>query len=345
MDMKRVGFNWKWWAIGAGGGGLIGLMMVLFINSAPSHPESSVLFKVPAGASVQMVAQSLKDQRLIRSNTMFRLAVRWKRAYPRAGYFRLDTQLSTMRIATYLNQAKGVDARIRVTLPEGFRLNQIAARLEAKKVIDDASAFMTYCETRAKQELQDEFPFLADYPVSRIEGYVFPSTYLFEPNMSYQQVVKMMVEAFERVILPIWETAPVANGTPKKRFNFHQVLTLASIIEKEARVAAEMPKIASVFYNRLKKMQPLGADPTVVYAMDLDRKDTVYYKDVKVDSPYNTYKYSGFPPTPIASPGKKAFEAAVRPLTTPYFFFVAARDGTHIFTRTYKEHLAVQRKR
>ena len=106
-----------------------------------------------------------------------------------------------------------------------------------------------------------------------------------------------------------------------------------------------MPLISSVFYNRLKKRMRLSSDPTVVYALGKSYKDRVYYKDTKVKSPYNTYKVWGLPPTPIASPGKKAFEAACYPLNSPYLFFVAKKDGSHFFSKTYKEHLAFQKKK
>ena len=178
-----------------------------------------------------------------------------------------------------------------------------------------------------------------------MEGFIYPDTYYFAKGETLYTICDTFFNQFKRVILPLWESAPSQKGTPKQRFNFYEVLTMASIVQKEARHTDEMPKISSVFYNRLKKMMPLGADPTVVYGLGLTTKKLVTYKDTRSTSPYNTYKVFGFPPTPIASPGKKAFIAAIKPLTTPYYFFVARKDGYHIFTKTYAEHLAVQRKK
>ena len=115
------------------------------------------------------------------------------------------------------------------------------------------------------------------------------------------------------------------------------------MIEKEARSKTDMPKISSVFYNRLNKKMRLASDPTVVYALGMTHKKRVYYKDLEVKSPYNTYKVKGLPPTPIASFGKKAFQAALEPIKTPYLFFVATKNGKHHFSKTYQEHLAAQR--
>ena len=116
------------------------------------------------------------------------------------------------------------------------------------------------------------------------------------------------------------------------------------MIEKESRVISEMPRISSVFYNRLRKRMRLSSDPTVVYALGKSYKDRVYYKDLKIKSPYNTYRVGGFPPSPIASPGQMAFKAACNPESTTFLFFVAMKDGRHYFSNTYQEHLAFQRQ-
>ena len=138
---------------------------------------------------------------------------------------------------------------------------------------------------------------------------------------------------------------PYKTNNKTYKYSFHQLTTLASMIQKESRINSEMPRISSVFYNRLKKRMRLESDPTVVYALGKTYKDKVYYKDLETKSPYNTYRVGGFPPTPIASPGTKAFKAALNPETTPYLFFVAQKNGYHHFTKTYKEHLAIQRKK
>jgi len=141
-----------------------------------------------------------------------------------------------------------------------------------------------------------------------------------------------MVSRFEEMVLPVWEKRP--NNT---KYTLHEILTLASIIEKEAQKPEERPIIASVFYNRLNKGMPLAADPTIKYALERPSKK-VYNNQLEVDSPYNTYKRVGLPPGPICNPGVESIKAVLYPAKTNYYFFVAAKDGSHLFTRTFEEH-------
>ena len=171
-------------------------------------------------------------------------------------------------------------------------------------------------------------------------GY-FTDPYYFKQNEPIEVIIKTMLDQFS---INIWQPFQKETRFKNLRYTFHELLTLSSMIQKESRVITEMPMISSVFYNRLKKRMRLASDPTVVYALGKSYKDRVYYKDLKIKSPYNTYRVGGFPPTPIAAVGLDAFRAACFPETSPYLFFVAKPDGSHYFSRTYQEHLAIQRK-
>ena len=233
---------------------------------------------------------------------------------------------------------------VRVIIPEGYSVNDIAYRLDKLGLVNHAE-FSNYVHKKAKDELKERFTFLKKAPVQTIEGYLFPDTYFLERTSSYKKIITAMLYEYEKQIIPLWEKAKSQKGSPKSRFNMHQVSIIASLIEKEARLVDEMPVISSVFYNRLKKKMLLASDPTVVYAMGKQYKKRVLYKDTRVDSPYNTYKYTGFPPSPIASFGVAAFKASLSPSQTNYYFFFANKGGSHTFTSTYEDHLRLQKKK
>lgn len=309
-----------------------------------SLSKAPIIITIPQGSSTSSIAEELKSKNIIRSKGMFKLYAKVLATDKklRAGMFELKRSDSTLRIVTALGTQTGYTNLVRVTIPEGWTINKIDKAL-SKSNITEENAFKTYIHTKAKADFITKYPFLEDAPTKNLEGYLYPDTYYFSKGQSPNSITNMILHQFNTQIMTQWNAANEEKGSPKSRFTFHEVLTLASIIQKEARHIEEMPVISSVFNNRLKKMMPLGADPTVVYAMGLERKDIVTYKDTKTISPYNTYQVSGFPPTPIASPGKDAFLAALNPADTDYYFFVANPDGSHSFTRTYKDHLKIQR--
>lgn len=165
------------------------------------------------------------------------------------------------------------------------------------------------------------------------EGYLFPDTYDFPDGVTARQTVELMVRRFERVWKPDWDAR-----LAEIRMSRHEIVTLASIVEKEVRKREESPVVAAVYHNRLRIRMPLQADPTVQYALKV-RPGRVLYRDLRVDSPYNTYRRVGLPPGPIAAPGAAALEASLYPANVPYRYFVAHPDGHHEFRRTYQEHL------
>lgn len=169
--------------------------------------------------------------------------------------------------------------------------------------------------------------------ITTAEGYLFPDTYDFPDGVTARQAVQLMVRRFERVWKPEWDARLV-----ELRMTRHEVVTLASIVEKEVRKGSERPTVSAVYHNRLRIRMPLQADPTVQYAMK-KRPGRVLYRDLRVESPYNTYRRVGLPPGPIAAPGAASIEAALYPADVPYRYFVAHPDGHHEFRRTYREHL------
>jgi UPF0755 protein len=172
-----------------------------------------------------------------------------------------------------------------------------------------------------------------DIPTPILEGYLFPDTYVFPEATTPREVVTAMVKRFEQVWNPEWNGRLEALTMTR-----HDVITLASIIEKEAKLPEERPVISAVYHNRLRIGMPLQADPTVQYSMGV-HTNRVLYRDLKTASPYNTYQHSGLPPGPIASPGKPSIEAALFPADVPYLYFVASgKDGHHEFRTTYSQH-------
>ena len=308
--------------------------------------NEKIVVDIPQGSSAYSISKRLEARGVIDSARFFYYHVKLSGAAPklRAGAFLLSPGYSSAKIADILQNDSGAANLVRVTIPEGYNIWDIGDVLQDKGLVL-SKTFSDYAHKKAKYDFQDEFPFLKDIPLDTVEGYLYPETYYFSPSSSVETIVRAMLRQFATTALPIWESAPTEPASPKSRFSFHQILCVASLIEKEARVRSEMPTISSVFYNRLKKRMPLASDPTVVYAHGKSYKKRVYYKHLKIDSPYNTYRNSGFTPTPIASMGKKAIQASLTPANTPFYFFVANKDGTHTFTETYRQHLNVQNSR
>jgi UPF0755 protein len=228
-----------------------------------------------------------------------------------------------------------------VTVVEGFTIEDIAAQL-AQAGAGRREAFLE--RMRSPALIADLDPAAAD-----LEGYLFPETYRFRLGTSEAEIVATLVKTFrskfERHVRPLLSAGAGAAGAtgpagaPGAPPSVRQLVTLASIVEKEARASAERPIIAGVYRNRLLRHMALDADPTVIFALRrLGRWDgTIHHDDLRVDSPYNTYRYAGLPPGPICSPGLASLEAAARPAEVPYLYFVSRNDGTHVFASTLEE--------
>lgn len=231
-------------------------------------------------------------------------------------------------IVKALNGGRGMVNTL--TIPEGYTIQQIKPVLARTLFVPPESVDAAVRDTSLLRRL--------DIPTETLEGYLFPDTYAFPAGTTASQAVREMVRGFERRWKPEWDSL-----LPELKINRNDMVTMASLVEKEARIPEERPVIAAVYYNRLRKGMLLQADPTVQYAMGR-HKSRVMYKDLATRSPYNTYLHAGLPPGPIASPGAASLAAAANPAKVDYLYFVARPDGRHEFRQTLAQHNNAIRK-
>ena len=296
----------------------------------PSSSEEVVNFEVPIGSSARVVAKRLLEEQLIRSEYAFRIIVRHRRTGKRlrAGIYALRRNMAVWHIVDEFE--KGQVRLVNLTIPEGLTTAAIAQLWETAG-FGTAAVF---------QEATESPRLLKAYGLEgkTVEGYLFPNTYKLAKGTTAEKAVEMMLNEFKHRWVEAFDEDAQNLGLTR-----HEIVTLASVIEKEAQSKAERPRIASVFHNRLKHKWRLQADPTVLYALG-NPKRLLTRADLKVDSPYNTYRYKGLPPGPIANPGIDSIIAALRPETTDYFYFVAIGEGKHHFSKTLSEHNKMIRK-
>jgi UPF0755 protein len=311
--------------------------------TTPAGSEAeTVVFTVEQGESVGQIAARLQSEGLIRDAQLFRLYLRYAKldSGVEAGQFTLKRTMTAPQIALALQTGKRGDEAT-LTIPEGRRLEEVAV-LVAQQTPISATTFLSL--TRSAQAWTAQYPFLAELPPgASLEGYLFPDTYRLPADVTAQDLVARLLSNFDRRVTPVMRDKLAA----QKRTLF-QAVTLASIVEREAAVAAERPTIASVYSNRLKTGMALDADPTVQYGMATNKGQAPWWPQLTqqdyrtAKSPYNTYLNPGLPPGPIASPGLSSIQAAIEPEQTVYYFFRASckRDGTHMFSKTLEEHAA-----
>ena len=286
---------------------------------------------VPKGATPSELARELEAKALIRSARTF--AWRARGAVIQPGVYDLSPRESPARILERL--VRGDVATVKVTFPEGWTLAQMAERLDERGLVEE-DAFLLLV-TRQGDTLRASFRVPA-----HLEGYLFPDTYAFPVGVDARAIAQQMLSNFERRVAQGRADEIKRSGRP-----LSEIVTIASLIEREAAAAKDRPLIAGVIYNRLERGMPLQIDATVQYARGA-HKARLLYRDLLVDSPYNTYKISGLPPGPIASPGMASIEAALAPAESEYLYYVARADGSHVFGRTLAEHnhnIAVVRRR
>jgi UPF0755 protein len=295
-------------------------------------PGTPVKVTIPPGASLRTATDSLHRAGLVGWPRMFRLyakATSDDRGI-KAGTYTMRSGESWTRLIQALREGEGLERR--VTIPEGWNLLNIVPALATALGAPPDSVEAAVRDTALLREL--------DVPTPTLEGYLFPDTYIFSYGTSPRVAVREMVNRFLQVWEPAWD-----DRLQQLAMSRNDVIALASIIEREARLPEERPVISAVYHNRLRLQMPLQADPTVEYALGMHR-DRLYYRDLDVESPYNTYRHPGLPPGPIASPGKASIEAALFPAAVPYLYFVASPDGHHEFRTTFKAHTeAVQEAR
>ena len=311
---------------------------------APVDPQDStrVVVTVAPGATAGDIGVELQQLGLVRSSLFFRLAADQAGVGTSlsAGDYELSKSMSTPEIVQVL--AKGeVKRGLVATIPEGWRSEQIADRLQATGFAPHDE----FLQAVASPQSLPGFDLLPEPPLQRLEGYLFPETYQVAQTVSGAETADMMVRMFNQ---RVGDALRTQNET---KLTAQQVIVLASIVEREAKVASERPTIASVYLNRLDAGMPLQADPTVQYAIATrDGAAAAAYSywrdlssaDLQVDSPYNTYLHKGLPPGPICNPGEASIRAVLQPSSTDYFYFVATTDGsgTHLFARTLDEQNA-----
>jgi UPF0755 protein len=301
-------------------GGLLGWSL-----RPPSSAPSEVVFEVSRGANLAGVARDLERAGLIRSAVSFQLLARaTHRANAlRAGEYALSPSLAADQVLQTL--ASGKVMTHRVVLPEGLTMREVAARFEAAGLVS-ASEFLAVAT-------DPSLPLRLGVDGTTLEGYLFPETYELAKGLAPREIVRLMVDQFLRV----WRRIePLA---AKKALSMRDVVVLASLVEKETAAVEERPLVAAVFLNRLARGMRLETDPAVIYGIaDFDGNlRRVHLEDE--GNPYNTYRIAGLPPGPIANPGEASLRAVVEPADADYLFFVARKDGTHHFSRSYGEHV------
>ena len=299
-------------------------VIVMLVLSCRGSGTGEVRVLVPRGATLRVAAESLAKAGVVQNATVFRLyaMLRGSDRSIRAGTYVFKRGTSWGEVLDDLRGGKGLEHAI--TVPEGWSLMQIVPQLARVLEVPVDSVQAAVRDTALLHRL--------DVPTPTLEGYLFPDTYVFPDGTTARAAVRVMVERFERVWQPEWNARLQALAMSR-----HDVMALASIVEKEARLPEERAVIAAVYLNRLKAGMLLQADPTVQYALG-KHVARVLYKDLEVDSPYNTYKHTGLPPGPIASPGKPSIVAALNPANVPYTYFVAHPDGHHEFTTSFAQH-------
>jgi UPF0755 protein len=284
---------------------------------------------IPPGSTFRAAADSLGSRGVIRFPRFFAwyAALTGRDRVIKAGTYQFTSSQSWGELLGDLAGGRGLIRSI--TIPEGWNLGKIVPQLARVLEVPAESVEVAVRDSALRHRL--------DIPTPTLEGYLFPDTYAFAPGATARDAVRTMVERFEAVWKPEW----TEQGRALKMTR-HDLMSLAAIIETEARVPEERPVISAVYHNRLKIGMRLQADPTVQYALGR-HVERVLYKDLEIDSRYNTYRYAGLPPGPIASPGAPSMAAAAAPANVPFLYFVAHPDGHHEFRRTFREHAAAIR--
>jgi len=314
----------------AGAGFYIFTDLTEYAQHPQKQRQTEKIVEILPGQGFSAVLQTLEKEGIVDDPLRFRLIARFK-GYDRqikAGEYLLSLSLSPLEILETI--AKGKTYLRRFTIPEGYTLRQIALAV-SQAGLGKESEFM--------QLVSDaEFIKKAGIKADTLEGYLFPDTYFFPKSTGIPNILMTMIRRFRSVFTAEWEKRAQETG-----FSLHEMVTLASIIEKETGIAAERPLISSVFHNRLKKKMRLQTDPTVIYGI-ADFDGNLTRKHLETLTPYNTYQIRGLPPGPIASPGEKSLHAALWPAQTSYLYFVSKGDKTHEFSANIEDHNRAVRK-
>jgi len=328
---------------------IIGLVIVVFLGLGlfswryslffgPGGEEK--FFVVEKGENFVRLAKRLHANGIIQNERVFRWYVNivGSRKSLRRGEFLLQEGMSIREVLLVLTEGKPVEHKF--TVPEGHNIYQIAQNLEQANLVSSASDFLNAVKS---PELIAQIPTFTEgqkRPAS-IEGYIYPDTYHLQKVFSAKEIATIMFSRFKEIYKQLAPEFSSAEHVRNLGMSAHDVITLASIVEKETGAAVERPLIASVFINRLYKKMRLQTDPTIIYGI-LDRDGrfdgNIRRRDISAATAYNTYAMHGLPPGPIANPGMNAIQAVLNPAQSDYFFFVSRNNGTHIFSKNFREH-------
>jgi UPF0755 protein len=309
------------------------LTLGVLLTACGGRPEGEpVRFTVPQGSGFGAVTDTLANREIIRWPAVFRLYARYRGAERsvKPGVYEVQRGIAWSDLLDTL--VRGDVVQLTVVVPEGWMLQQIVPRI--------AQAAEAPADSLLAALLSEEAAERYGVPGPTLEGYLYPATYLLPVGSSADAIVRTMVARHHQIWTPRRQELADSLGLDRR-----EVVTLASIVEKEARVWGERDTIAAVFHNRLRINMPLQADPTVQYALGVHQTRLLYaHIDEVADHPYNTYRRRGLPPGPIASPSTGAIDATLNPAPVNFLYFVARPDGTHIFTRSLAEHNAARRQ-
>lgn len=288
-------------------------------------PEQFV--EIPQGTGSSLIGERLTAAGVVRDSITFRVAL-WlshQGRHLKAGEYRFDHAMTPFEVIDKM--ARGDVFVVSLTFPEGLTIAEMSKIFESHGL---GTSAMFVEAAHDGSLIRDLDPVAKD-----LEGYLFPETYNVPRHTDAAKLVRMMVARFEKILTPELRQAAAA-----RNLSVRQAVTLASIVEKETAKAEERPLVAAVYTTRLRIGMPLQCDPTVIYALvKAHRYDgNIHKEDLSFDSPYNTYRYPGLPPGPIASPGRASIEAAMHPADADYLYFVSRNDGSHQFARTLEEH-------
>ncbi|NLW17917.1 MAG: endolytic transglycosylase MltG [Firmicutes bacterium] len=325
---------------------LYGLNLLSPVTRNPDVEIKRVV--IPAGMTARQIAQLLEEEGIIKSSSAFHILSRLTSASGRmqAGVYDMAPNEAPKHLLERLYSGDTVDLAVRVTIPEGYTIKQIAQVLAEKQIVGQEE-FLDYVKSAPLPYDFLEAAVAEREPERRLEGYLFPDTYHFVPGSSAAEVVQAMTNRFKQVIEPLLPAEVLQGGQLTDLpvpLTLDQIIILASIVEKEAVVDGERPTIAGVFYNRLQINQRLQSCATVQYILEKP-KPILSDAEMAIDSPYNTYVNDGLPIGPVANPGGASIRAVLDPEDTPYYYFVAKEDGSgeHVFSKTFAEHQAAIR--
>jgi len=300
------------------------LFAFLLMDTPPSKDWRMAKVVIPKGSTSSEVARLLTEGRVLQHPLVFRMLILGSMTGKRLKFGEYSFPDPPSAVEAWKKLFRGEVTRYSVTIPEGSNLYDIAMILGGIELADPGK----FLETAASPDVLHRL----GIPGATAEGFLFPDTYLLEKSMSAEDILEVMVRQFRRKILSVWEGKVRETG-----FSLLQLVTIASIIEKETGVEEEKPIVSAVIRNRLSLGMPLQMDPTVIYGLQRFG-ESLTKKDLQTPSPYNSYMNRGLPPGPIANPGVSAIQAALSPADSDYLYFVSRNDGSHRFSRTLREH-------